>query len=100
MEPDQCSTVNYSDNNCVFCRIVKGTDAEGADTEILCQDEECVCFRDIDPAAPHHYLVVPRRHIEDVTQLSSEHAPLVVRMANMGLTALQANHFNDLNDSR
>ena len=38
MEPDQCSsTVNYSDNNCVFCRIVKGTDAEGADTEILCQ---------------------------------------------------------------
>ncbi|KAL2082196.1 hypothetical protein ACEWY4_022014 [Coilia grayii] len=82
---------------CIFCSIASGSDPF---TEILCQDEEVVCFRDIDPAAPHHYLVVPHEHIADCTVLRPEHTPLVVRMANMGLAALEANGFTDFTNIR
>lgn len=40
------------------------------------QSEELVCFRDIEPAAPHHYLVVPTEHIRDVLSLHRGHTGL------------------------
>lgn len=40
------------------------------------QSAELVCFRDIDPAAPHHYLVVPTEHIRDGLSLHRGHAGL------------------------
>ncbi|XP_062407397.1 adenosine 5'-monophosphoramidase HINT3-like isoform X2 [Sardina pilchardus] len=96
MESNRCRVVDGGDY-CVFCNIANGTDPNA---EILCQDEEVVCFKDISPAAPHHYLVVPRLHIEDCSELRPEHTALVVRMANMGLAALQANNVTDFSDIR
>ena len=55
------------ENNCLFCRIVAGEVA----AEIIYSDERSVAFRDINPQAPTHVLVVPREHIEsldDATQ--------------------------------
>ncbi|OLE51155.1 MAG: histidine triad nucleotide-binding protein [Acidobacteria bacterium 13_1_20CM_3_53_8] len=55
------------ENNCLFCRIVAGEIA----AEIIYSDERSVAFRDINPQAPTHVLVVPREHIEsldDATQ--------------------------------
>lgn len=40
------------------------------------QDEEFVVFPDIRPAAPHHYLVLPRQHITDAKCLTKEHISL------------------------
>lgn len=40
------------------------------------QDEELLCFRDITPGATHHYLVVPRRHIDYCTRLQEADIPL------------------------
>ncbi|XP_034965142.2 adenosine 5'-monophosphoramidase HINT3 [Zootoca vivipara] len=86
------------DAKCVFCRITHG---EEAGTELLpCEDEDLVCFRDIRPGAPHHYLVVPKNHIGNCKTLKSEHIPLVERMMAAGKTVLQRNKFNDLNDIR
>ena len=55
------------ENNCLFCRIVAGEVA----AEIIYSDERSVAFRDNNPQAPTHVLVVPREHIEsldDATQ--------------------------------
>ena len=40
------------------------------------QDEEITCFRDIKPGAPHHYLVVPTKHVGNCKSLGKEHIPM------------------------
>ncbi len=47
------------DESCVFCRIVRGDFG----TQFVAQNELAVAFRDIEPKAPTHVLVVPRRHV-------------------------------------
>jgi histidine triad (HIT) family protein len=51
--------------NCLFCKIVSG-DIPGT---IVHRDEEATAFRDINPVAPTHILIVPNRHIESVNAL-------------------------------
>lgn len=74
------------EDTCMFCMIAKNQDK---DTEIVKQDSELVCFQDINPAAPHHYLVVPKKHIVSCFSLVKEHVKLVERMAEMGRAVLQ-----------
>ena len=45
--------------NCLFCRVVAGE----IPATIVAETPECVAFRDIDPKAPTHVLVVPREHV-------------------------------------
>ncbi len=45
--------------SCLFCKIVEGTIPSTA----VYQDEQCYAFNDIDPKAPVHVLVIPRKHI-------------------------------------
>ncbi|XP_060094877.1 adenosine 5'-monophosphoramidase HINT3 [Heteronotia binoei] len=86
------------DSKCIFCRITHG---EEPGTELLpCEHEDLVCFRDIRPGAPHHYLVVPKIHLGNCKTLKSEHIPLVERMMAVGKSILQRNKFTDLNDIR
>ncbi|NLX09779.1 MAG: histidine triad nucleotide-binding protein [Chloroflexi bacterium] len=46
-------------DNCVFCRIVAGE----LPAKIIYQDDQVVAFRDTNPQAPVHILVIPREHI-------------------------------------
>ena len=48
--------------DCIFCKIIKG---EIPSTKIY-EDENVLAFKDINPAAPIHILVVPKQHIENV----------------------------------
>ena len=45
--------------DCLFCRIVRGE----IPAKLVAQNEHCVAFRDINPQAPTHVLVIPREHI-------------------------------------
>lgn len=54
--------------DCIFCKIVKG---EIPSTSVY-RDEQAYAFRDIQPAAPTHILIVPQRHIDSVNALSAE----------------------------
>ncbi len=56
--------------DCLFCRIVSG----GIPAEVVAESEHCLAFRDIDPAAPTHVLVVPRRHVPDLAGLATASA--------------------------
>ncbi|XP_037246854.1 adenosine 5'-monophosphoramidase HINT3 [Falco biarmicus] len=86
------------DGKCVFCRIAR---REEPGTALLsCEYEDLVCFRDIKPDAPHHYLVVPVEHMENCKTLKTEHIPIVKRMMEVGKAVLQKNNFSDLNDIR
>lgn len=52
-------------SDCLFCAIVKG-DIKG---ELVYQDGSVVAFRDINPKAPVHLLIVPRKHIATLLDL-------------------------------
>ena len=62
--------------DCVFCQIVAGN----IPGETLYQDEEVIAFRDINPQAPVHLLVIPKRHIPCLTDLSEAETPLMGHM--------------------
>jgi histidine triad (HIT) family protein len=62
--------------DCIFCQIVAGK----IPSEIIYQDEELIAFRDINPQAPTHLLIIPRKHIPSLTQLSEAELPLMGRM--------------------
>ncbi|XP_029360648.1 histidine triad nucleotide-binding protein 3 [Echeneis naucrates] len=84
------------DKKCIFCKIVNNE----MDTELLHRDEEISCFRDIKPGAPHHFLVVPTRHVGNCKSLNKEHVPLVKQMVETGKEILQKNNVTDLSDVR
>ena len=62
--------------DCLFCRIVSGEIP--ADTVL--QDDEIIAFRDINPQAPVHVLVIPRRHIASAADLGDDDAGLLGRI--------------------
>jgi histidine triad (HIT) family protein len=57
-----------TDADCLFCRIVSGK----VPSTVVHEGEHTFAFRDVDPQAPTHVLVVPRRHIPTVAALTSE----------------------------
>ena len=64
---------------CIFCQIAAGK----IPGEILYQDEEVIAFRDINPLAPTHILIIPRRHITSLAHLSKAELPLIGHMADV-----------------
>jgi histidine triad (HIT) family protein len=62
--------------DCLFCKIVSGE----IPAKIVHEDEDCVAFRDINPQAPTHVLVVPRRHIATINDLTPGDAAVPGRM--------------------
>jgi histidine triad (HIT) family protein len=61
---------------CLFCRIAAGQ----IPAKIVYQDEHLVAFRDINPQAPMHVLVIPRRHVSTLNDLTGEDDALVGEM--------------------
>jgi histidine triad (HIT) family protein len=68
--------VRAMSDSCLFCRIVQG---EIPSTPVY-EDEELFAFRDINPCAPTHVLVVPRRHIARITDADEADTALLGRM--------------------
>lgn len=59
--------------DCLFCRIVSG---EIPSTKVY-EDDRILAFRDIDPQAPTHVLVIPKEHISGVDGLNADNAAVV-----------------------
>ncbi|HEV7374390.1 MAG TPA: histidine triad nucleotide-binding protein [Pyrinomonadaceae bacterium] len=57
-----------SEQNCLFCRIVAGE----IPADIVYQDERCIAFRDTNPQAPVHVLVIPREHMESLDEATQK----------------------------
>jgi histidine triad (HIT) family protein len=63
-------------SDCVFCRIASGD----IPSQLVHEDEEIVAFRDLNPQAPTHILIIPRRHISTTNDLAEGDDALVGRM--------------------
>jgi histidine triad (HIT) family protein len=62
--------------NCIFCKIVRGE----IPSQRVLEDEHYLAIRDINPAAPVHVLVIPRRHVESMAHLDDGDAELAGRL--------------------
>jgi histidine triad (HIT) family protein len=62
--------------DCLFCKLVAGT----IPSSLVYQDDDLIAFKDINPQAPMHVLIVPRRHIATLNDLSAGDDQLVGEM--------------------
>jgi histidine triad (HIT) family protein len=62
--------------DCIFCQIASGK----IPADIIYQDKDVFAFRDIKPQAPVHILVIPKRHIPSLDQLTENELPLIAHM--------------------
>jgi histidine triad (HIT) family protein len=60
-------------SDCLFCKIVAGK----IPAKLVTEDDRALAFRDINPQAPTHVLVVPKKHIPSLNELTDEDAALV-----------------------
>lgn len=62
--------------DCIFCKIANG---EIPSTKVY-EDDECVAFRDLNPQAPTHILVIPKTHIASVADITPENSAIVAHL--------------------
>jgi histidine triad (HIT) family protein len=66
--------------NCLFCGIVAGD----IPADVVAQTDDVVAFRDVNPQAPVHVLVVPRQHVADAAGLAAEAPATVAALVSLG----------------
>ena len=63
-------------SDCLFCRIVAGE----LPAKVLYQDDDVMAFHDINPQAPLHALIIPRKHIATLAELPEEDTELAGKL--------------------
>ena len=76
--------------DCIFCKIVNGE----IPTEFLYEDETLAVFRDINPHAPVHILIVPKKHIRSINDLTENDREIISRMIMVGKDIAQKESIN------
>lgn len=62
--------------DCTFCKIIKGE----IPSEKIYEDEDILAFKDINPAAPIHILVIPKKHIATLMEVSKEDSNIMSKI--------------------
>lgn len=71
-----------NNSDCLFCKILR----EEIPTDFVFESEHAVAFRDINPQAPTHVLIIPRKHIATINDIDTDDAEIV---GNLFLAAKQ-----------
>ncbi len=66
--------------DCLFCNIASGA----TETEFLHETEDLVVFKDINPHAPVHLLIVPKKHIRSINDLTDEDHDILAKLIMAG----------------
>lgn len=66
-------------SDCLFCKIVAGT----IPAKVIYEDDDVIAFNDIRPAAPVHFLLIPKRHIESLLTATPEDQALLGKMLSL-----------------
>lgn len=70
----------YDDQDCFFCAIASGA----AGVPLVVDGHDVVAFRDIEPQAPTHVLVIPKRHYRDVPSLAAAEPTVLAELVTVG----------------
>lgn len=62
--------------DCIFCKIIRGE----IESNFIYEDDVCVVFRDINPKAPTHLLVVSKKHIASIAEMDIEDESIIGHM--------------------
>jgi histidine triad (HIT) family protein len=65
-----------SDNNCIFCKIARGD----LPSKKVYEDDDMLAFHDINPLAPVHFMIIPKKHVDSLAAVGDEHAPVLGKM--------------------
>lgn len=63
-------------DNCIFCKIA----AKQIPSSVVYEDEDMLCFKDINPAAPVHLLLIPKEHFDSLAHAQDKHEALLGKM--------------------
>ncbi|MBR4555351.1 MAG: histidine triad nucleotide-binding protein [Ruminococcus sp.] len=63
-------------NDCLFCKIIKGE----IPSDKVYEDELCYAFKDIAPTAPTHILVIPKKHISRLDEVTPENSAVIAHI--------------------
>jgi histidine triad (HIT) family protein len=69
--------LDYED--CVFCQII----GKRMTSDIIHEDDELIAFHDINPQSPTHILIVPKKHITSLSQITDEDSHLLGKMLKL-----------------
>ncbi len=78
-------------NDCLFCKILEGD----IPTHLVYQDDQVIAFNDINPQAPIHLLVIPRKHISTLNEITDADTPIVGHMVKIAQQLAQANNLDE-----
>jgi histidine triad (HIT) family protein len=78
-------------SDCLFCKIIGGQ----IPGNIVFQDDQLIAFKDINPQAPLHVLIVPRRHIASLNDLTPDDDALVGSMFRAAAALAKENGFGE-----
>jgi histidine triad (HIT) family protein len=80
-----------ADADCLFCKIVAGE----IPADVVAQSDDALAFRDLDPQAPTHVLVVPRSHYADAASLAEGRPAAVAAMVALAHDVARADGLDD-----
>jgi histidine triad (HIT) family protein len=63
-------------SDCIFCKIAN----KEIPAEIIYEDEDLLAFKDINPVAPAHILLIPKKHVSTLFDLTDENAEIIGRI--------------------
>ena len=65
-----------TDPNCLFCKIIAGD----IPADVVFESDDVVAFRDINPQAPTHVVIIPKRHISTINDLAESDTDVLGRL--------------------
>jgi histidine triad (HIT) family protein len=79
------------DSSCIFCKIAAGE----IPADVVRESDRVLAFRDLDPKAPVHILLIPKEHVESVAQLGDHHGETLADIMQAATQLARAEGIDD-----
>lgn len=77
--------------DCIFCKIVAG---EIPSTKVY-EDEQVLAFRDIEPQAPFHVIIIPKQHVASAADIGGDNSHLIAKVFEAAAKIAASEHLEN-----